>query len=101
AKEGTAGLIQSKGMLLGFSSNGFFEDKEIAMGENDMLVLFTDGIIESRNQNGQPLEAEGLVKLVRELSNTVDPLGVLKSQISSFTNQKFEDDTSLITILAK
>lgn len=101
AKEGTAGLIQSKGMLLGFSSNGFFEDKEIPMGENDMLVLFTDGIIESRNQNGHPLEAEGLVKLVRELPNSVDPLGVLKSQISSFTNQKFEDDTSLITILAK
>jgi len=71
------------------------------MAENDMLVLFTDGIIESRNQNGEPLEVEGLVKLVRELSNPEDPLGVLKSQISTFTNQKFEDDTSLITIFAK
>ena len=101
SKEGTANLIQSKGMLLGFSSNGFFEDKEITMAKNDMLVLFTDGIIESRNQNGQPLEANGLVDLVKNLNNTHDPLGALKSQISAFTNQKFEDDTSLITILAK
>ena len=100
-KEGTASLVQSKGMLLGFSSNGFFEDKEILMGKDDMLVLFTDGIIESRNQNGEPLEASGLVELVRNLSRTDDPLGLLKSQISTFTNQKFEDDTSLITILAK
>jgi len=101
SKEGTAQLIQSKGMLLGFSANGFFEDKEIQMSENDMLVLFTDGIIESRGPNGAPLEAEGLVKLVGNLSNSEDPLSLLKSQINSFTNQKFEDDTSLITILAR
>lgn len=101
SKNATAQLTQSKGMLLGFSANGFFEDKEIQMEENDMLVLFTDGIIESRSQNGEPLEAAGLVKLVQNMSACEDPLSYLKGQISSFTNQKFEDDTSLITILAK
>jgi len=98
---GTAELIQSKGMLLGFSSNGFFEDKEINLNQNDMLVLFTDGIIESRNKDGNALEATGLVALVQNLVLTEDPLSLLKNQISTYTDQKFEDDTSLITILSK
>jgi phosphoserine phosphatase RsbU/P len=94
-------VIKSDGMLLGFAADGFFEDSVIEMKENDFLVLMTDGIIESRNESGVPLGSDNLAKIINIMPQNNDPLDYIQTQFSTFTNNRYEDDISLITIRAK
>lgn len=95
-----AELIQSNGMLLGFSPDGLFEDISLISNKGDMILLFTDGIIESRNVSGESLGTNNLLKLVESVEAGNDFLQNFKEKILNFTNQKFEDDLSLIIIKA-
>lgn len=91
-------MIKSSGMLLGFSDNGQFEDVEFKIEPNDLLLLITDGIIESRNNSGEQFGTERLSKLLRELPDSSDQLNYVKEQFHTFTNGKYEDDISMILI---
>ncbi|MDP3832148.1 MAG: fused response regulator/phosphatase, partial [Ignavibacteriaceae bacterium] len=93
-------VIKSDGMLLGFAADGFFEDSVIEMKDDDFLVLMTDGIIESRNESGVPLGSDNLAKMINIMPKANDPLDYIQTQFSTFTNNRYEDDISLITIRA-
>jgi len=92
--------ITSKGMLLGFTSEGFFEDMVVQMNSGDVIALFSDGIVESRNPQGVALGTDSLAKLVDSIPSDTDPMEFLKNKLTEFTANKFEDDISLITIKA-
>src|SRR5690606_28072298 len=54
--------IQSKGLLLGFVEKGDYQDIEIVLNKDDILFLITDGIIETRNADGEMFGEEKLIK---------------------------------------
>lgn len=93
--------IQSKGMLLGFSHEGMYEDATIQLKENDSIYLLTDGILESRNNEGEQYGKDRLLNFIKSIPINTDPLTAIKENFSGFTGGKFEDDISLITIKAK
>jgi sigma-B regulation protein RsbU (phosphoserine phosphatase) len=101
AKTKTAHQISSRGMLLGFAAEGFFEDESIQFETGDIAVLLTDGLIESRNAVGVPLGTDNLVKLVASIPSAVDPLEWLQKSLTAYTDGKFEDDISMIVIMAE
>jgi serine phosphatase RsbU (regulator of sigma subunit) len=88
-------------MLLGFAAEGFFEDESIQFETGDIAVLLTDGLIESRNAVGVPLGTDNLVKLVASIPSAVDPLEWLQKSLTAYTDGKFEDDISMIVIMAE
>ncbi|MCX6150868.1 MAG: SpoIIE family protein phosphatase [Ignavibacteriales bacterium] len=90
--------IQSRGMLLGFSANGDYEDISINFNEGDHLILNTDGITESRNQLKEPFGAERFELLVAGLKPEENLLEKIKEGITTFTSGNFEDDISLIVV---
>lgn len=92
--------IRSNGMLLGFAAEGHFEDQVIQMKKNDLIVLITDGLIESRNLKGEPLGSNNLTHLVESLPNSSDAHEILQRTLVEFTSNRFEDDISLISIKA-
>lgn len=94
----TARQITSKGMLLGFSAEGYFEDQVAELHSGDVIVLLTDGVIESRNSDGNPLGTDNFVRLVSSIPPQGDPVNYLMQQLTAFTGNKFEDDISLIAI---
>ncbi|HRI48213.1 MAG TPA: PP2C family protein-serine/threonine phosphatase, partial [Ignavibacteriaceae bacterium] len=100
-KKNEVKVIKSDGMLLGFAADGFFEDTVIEMNEDDFLVLMTDGIIESRNESGVPLGSDNFAKMINVMPSNNDPMEFLQTQFSIFTNHRYEDDISLITIRLK
>ncbi len=100
AKDGSTGQVTSGGMLLGFSEEGHFEDRVLSFERGDIVILITDGIIESRNSQGVPLGTDNLMRLVSMIPRNSDPLEYLQSNLNTFTDGKFEDDVSLISILA-
>jgi sigma-B regulation protein RsbU (phosphoserine phosphatase) len=100
ALDSSVRLVKSNGMLLGFAANGSYEDTLIQLQKDDIILLFTDGIIESRNDKGETLGTEGLLNLVANIPNDKSPTEFLITNFNEFTGQKFEDDLSLISIKA-
>ncbi|MGB5849620.1 MAG: response regulator [Ignavibacteriaceae bacterium] len=93
--------IQSKGMLLGFSHDGEYEDTVIHLNKTDSLLLTTDGIIETRNANDEQFGSKRLLERIQSLTNGQDELEAIKEDITEFSGGSFEDDISLISITIK
>jgi sigma-B regulation protein RsbU (phosphoserine phosphatase) len=90
--------IKSNGMLLGFAEDGNYEDITIEMRLGDCLFLVTDGIIETRNAGGEQFGAKRLDEVLKNISSGGNPLEIIKKEFINYTESKFEDDISLITI---
>jgi len=103
-KNNTTGLtetIRSKGLLLGFAEQGNYEDITIKMNPGDIIILVTDGIIESRDSNGIQYGLDKLKDVIAEIKPEDDPVIPIEKSFTEFTKEKFEDDISLISIKAK
>ncbi|MBI2419024.1 MAG: response regulator [Ignavibacteriales bacterium] len=98
AASGKATQISSKGMLLGFAPDGFFDDQILNMSKGDVVCMITDGLVESRNAEGVPLGTDEFISLLTAMPNDADPLDYLRDHLNEFTAGKYEDDISLITI---
>ncbi len=98
AASGTVSRIQSKGLLLGFAENGNYEDSSINLESGDFIFLVTDGIIESRNAQGEQFGSKRMEQILKNIKPDQKPLETLKESFNAFTEGKFEDDISLIGI---
>jgi sigma-B regulation protein RsbU (phosphoserine phosphatase) len=93
--------VQSKGMLLGFSLDGEYEDTVINVKSGDYLLITTDGIIETRNPQAEQFGSDRLMKLIKTFTNGQDELAEIQKAITDFSAFKYEDDISLIGIKVK
>jgi sigma-B regulation protein RsbU (phosphoserine phosphatase) len=59
-------LLDSTGGLLGLMENQKFRVENIRMRPGDVLVMYTDGIIECSDRNGQLFGEERLYQLIRK-----------------------------------
>jgi len=88
----------SKGMLLGFMAEGGYTDVTIPLNAGDHLILYTDGIIESRGLNNEQFGSDRLKKSLAELTDQEVFIEKIKQEFTQFTKENFEDDISLIVI---
>ena len=101
SSENTVKSIQSKGMLLGFSDEGEYEDTLINLNKSDSLLLITDGIIETRNVGDEQFGSKRLLEGIQSATNGQDELEVIREGITEFSGGNFGDDISLISITVK
>ena len=87
--------------MLGFAPDGNYEDINLKLNQNDCVFIVTDGIIESRNPNGEQFGAKTMSSVIRNITPEENPMNKLKTEFQNFTGGNFEDDISLITIQAK
>ncbi|MDQ7816368.1 MAG: SpoIIE family protein phosphatase [Melioribacteraceae bacterium] len=97
-KSKEARLIQSTGLLLGFSKSGEYDDYEIQLNSGDEIFLVTDGITEARNKAGELYGPERLIEFINKMNPAVDSIEQIKKEILDFTGGDFDDDVSLITV---
>ncbi len=90
--------IISKGVLLGFSHSGEYEDVEIKLKSGDKLFLFTDGITEARNKSGELYGEERFLEFVSNINNEEDPLDQIQKEILTYCGGEMDDDLSLISV---
>lgn len=90
--------INSEGLLLGFNKNGNYKDASVTLNKNDIIIMTTDGITESRNKNGWIFSEKKLEELLKSLSGYKKPFEKFREEFIAFTNGIFDDDISLITI---
>ena len=92
--------VKSNGILIGFKEVGNYENCEIKLSEGESVYLITDGIPETRCTNGDFFGEGRLKEIIEKLSTTEDPLEKIVTEFTEATNNKFEDDISIIAVRA-
>jgi len=88
--------FKSDGLLLGLSADNSYSDFQIKLNKDDFILLYTDGIIESRNKGGEQFGHQRFEDSAKNSGdNTLDSI---KKDFSAFTDNIFDDDVSLICI---
>ena len=105
AASATIECINPKGMAVGIDSGGVFDrfcsDFPLTMNQGDLLLLYTDGLTETLDDEGSEF---GVPRLSAELLESAgkgagEMLGRLASSVRSFAgNQPQHDDITLIAL---
>lgn len=97
-KSDTTKSVKSNGILIGFKETGSYEDCQLKIEKGESVYLITDGIPETRMTNGD-FYGEGRLKdVISNLNTSDDPLEKIIEDFKSATDNKFEDDISIIAL---
>ena len=99
---GTCDAILSGGVALGMvpDNSKLITEKEIDISDGDFVVLYSDGITEARNAEGELYGLERIKKAIIEFAPQYSAEGLhyhLASDVSNYMSQQ-DDDMSLIVI---
>jgi phosphoserine phosphatase RsbU/P len=98
ASTGEVNKMESRGLLLGFASEGHYKDYCIKMDMDDIALIITDGITETVNKDGEQFGYESLSRILSELKQGEEIIPAVIREFEKFTSGKFDDDISLISI---
>lgn len=59
-------ILDARGLPLGIFADSVYEEKETKLNPGDCILLFTDGITEARNDDGEDFGEEFLVELIKK-----------------------------------
>ena len=99
--EGELSSIKSKGLLLGFSKLGDYEDYVLQLKQGDQVYLTTDGITDSRSKKLESFGEHRLNEIIKDIQPDENPLEVIQKKFDEFTESEYDDDISLILISVK
>jgi len=96
-KTGEILKVESEGLLLGFHEESEYEDINIKLDLNDEIAIFTDGVVEAKNEDGELFD---LIRIKDVFQNYEGNsfLDALKERLLHFTNMKLDDDTTALWI---
>ncbi|TGM61956.1 PP2C family protein-serine/threonine phosphatase [Leptospira adleri] len=95
--------IETEGAILGFGiKKPIAEQVKLPLVEEDRFFLYTDGLIENKNEEGKQLGTEGLLEILNENRFEKD-LIVFKANVQNsvekfFGNVALEDDTLFLIV---
>lgn len=93
--------LGSPGPFIGFIENATFYDESIELQEGDRLVLFTDGIVEAKNEAGELYDTPRLINLCRIHANhpSKDLIQSVLNDLKQFCGNLQADDDRAILIV--
>jgi sigma-B regulation protein RsbU (phosphoserine phosphatase) len=97
---GAVQMLEQGGAVLGVFTDWAYEDFKIELREGDRLLLFTDGITEASDANGQEFE-ESRIAAFAVANGTLSAKELNKrllAEVTSFCNAQFRDDATLLVI---
>jgi sigma-B regulation protein RsbU (phosphoserine phosphatase) len=96
-------ILDTEGLPIGIESAADFHMKTTVLKDGDIAVLYTDGIIEAMNQEGDQYSYERLVELV-SAQKTLDPEALIESikhDISEFVGYAKQHDDQTLLVFKK
>ena len=100
ASEGNVTSIGQPGTILGALPDPALHDHELALAPNDLLLLYTDGVIEARTRNGR-LGVDGLSALLAWCAH-LDAAAVAGrlEALADPPSRRISDDVALLVLRA-
>jgi sigma-B regulation protein RsbU (phosphoserine phosphatase) len=98
--DGSVHRLSSGGTVLGVFDDATYEQREIALRPGDRLVLFTDGITEAENADGEEFGDTRLVDtvLAQRHASARAAIDAIFDRVRDFTAGVFRDDATLIAV---
>ncbi len=103
-KSGHAKTLTTGGLLFGVIENATYEEGEIKLSENDMILMFTDGVSEAMDENEQEFGEKQIAYLARTNRELPldDLLALIEKKVSAFHESEFyADDFTLLAARLK
>jgi serine phosphatase RsbU (regulator of sigma subunit)/FixJ family two-component response regulator len=101
-RNGTHVRLREGGAVLGVFADWSYEQNEIEFVSGDRVLLFTDGVTEVRNSDGEEFgefRLIDLLKRVRHLGAREIQTQVMRT-VAEFSSGEFQDDATLIAMSA-
>jgi serine phosphatase RsbU (regulator of sigma subunit) len=88
--------------VLGVFPDWSYKNSTVELRAGDRLLLFTDGITEARDTNGQEFEEASIAAFAKANStlSSKELNNRLLAQVSAFCGAQFQDDATLLVIAA-
>jgi phosphoserine phosphatase RsbU/P len=99
-RNGDCFRLEEGGQVLGAFTESFYEECEISLRSGDRLLLFTDGLTEARNADGEEFGEERLRDLlIAERDRRAAELQVsILNSVREFCGNVFHDDAALMVV---
>jgi sigma-B regulation protein RsbU (phosphoserine phosphatase) len=96
--DGSVGLLGPTGTVLGVFAESAYEQGDFAIAAGDRLILYTDGITEGRNPDGDEFGEDRLTATATRHRGlpAEDMLSAMLREVEAFNAGKYEDDATLI-----
>jgi sigma-B regulation protein RsbU (phosphoserine phosphatase) len=99
-RQGTTRKLECGGGILGVFPDWGYAEGEVYLEGQDRLLMYTDGVTESRNAAGEEFGEQRLIDFVRHWKET-GPGGLSKAIVSTvrdFNRGLFEDDLTVLAV---
>src|SRR5262245_5242254 len=95
--------LSEGGAVLGIFDGWVYEQGEVQVSPGDRLLMFTDGITEARNQNGEEFGEERLMELMLQFQHIDSQRlhSLILDAVTGFCCGEFHDDSTLVLIAAE
>ncbi len=100
-REGTAEVLVGSGLRLGDQTGASFEEREVRIHSGDVVLWYTDGLIDCNNAKGQAYGFPRLLRLVRkqEEPNAEEICRALESEVNAYVqNTPLGDDVMAVAV---
>jgi sigma-B regulation protein RsbU (phosphoserine phosphatase) len=99
---GSTRELEQSGAVLGVFPDWSYEDSTVELKAGDRLFLFTDGITEASNTDGQEFEDASIEAFAQDNGtlSAKDLNSRLLAQVSTYCDAQFQDDATLLVIAA-
>ena len=94
--------LDTDGCVIGLQKDAEFHCGEVKLNENDLILYYTDGIIDTSNSLGERFDEERLIKtltrLCKQSHTSQEILNKIFKKLDDFTgqNRHLEDDASMV-----
>ncbi|HWF90104.1 MAG TPA: SpoIIE family protein phosphatase [Pyrinomonadaceae bacterium] len=94
--------LEEGGRVIGAFCDSTFTQQEIQLYEGDKLLLFTDGVTEARNADGDEFGEQRLQEILRLYAgrNAAELRTLILNQVTEFCAGNFDDDATLLILIA-
>ncbi|MBO8203560.1 PP2C family protein-serine/threonine phosphatase [Prochlorococcus marinus] len=99
--------LDAEGLVLGLQKEAEYHCGEIKLNENDLVLYYTDGVIDTANCLGERFDEERLIKTLTKLCKqsytSQEILNKIFKKLDDFTgqNRHLEDDASMVILQLK
>jgi len=99
--------LDAEGFVLGLQKDAEYHCGEIKLNQNDLVLYYTDGVIDTTNSLGQRFDEERLIKTLIKLCKhsytSQEILNKIFKKLDDFTgqNRHLEDDASMVIFQLK
>ena len=99
--------LDAEGFVLGLQKDAEYNCGEIKLNQNDLVLYYTDGVIDTSNSLGERFDEERLIKtltkLCKQAYTSQEILNKIFKKLDDFTgqNRHLEDDASIVIFQVK